>query len=262
MIPLSVTLRSDLLILIEVIFWIFVPVSFVCVGGYALKQNREGTLIGGPNAPLPIVISSMGGWLYVLGVLGLIFFQSALYIVFVLIGTFGLFIESGNTISQQFGFSRIKPFRIISWSLLVFGAVMLIEAPLTELITWFLKTAHLPDQEQETVETFRHLDSPATIFQFIVLAAFLLPIFEELFFRGFLQGFLKKYTSTWGALFFTSGIFAFAHLNLAAALPLWVLGLVLGIAYENTGCLLLPIGIHACWNFVTALSILLDKGNP
>ena len=49
-------------------------------------------------------------------------------------------------------------------------------------------------------------------------------------------------------------------MNLVAALPLWFLGIVLGLAYEHTGSLLLPIGIHACFNLATALSLLVDKG--
>jgi len=63
------------------------------------------------------------------------------------------------------------------------------------------------------------------------------------------------------AIVLSAGVFAFAHLNLGAALPLWFLGIVLGVAYEHTGCLIVPMSVHACFNLATGLSVLLDKGN-
>jgi membrane protease YdiL (CAAX protease family) len=59
----------------------------------------------------------------------------------------------------------------------------------------------------------------------------------------------------------SAGIFAFAHLNIGAAIPLWFFGIVLGMAYEHTGSLLVPISIHSCFNLATGLSLLLEKGN-
>jgi hypothetical protein len=87
------------------------------------------------------------------------------------------------------------------------------------------------------------------------------PIIEEFFFRGFLMTFLKTYTSTIMAIVLSAGVFAVAHLNVGAVIPLWFLGIVLGIAYEHTGSLVVPIGIHACFNMVTGLDILIEKGN-
>jgi membrane protease YdiL (CAAX protease family) len=260
-VALSESVRSGLTIFVEVLFWIFVPVSFICVGSYALKQQRASTLINGPKSPPPFHAPDTQAWLFIGSVLLFIFLQSPFYVVLVLLGIFGLLLQNGHTFPEQFGLHRLKPVRVLSWSLLVFGAVMLIQSPLTEAIEWLFKVIHLPNQEQQSVETFRSLDRPSVIFAFIFQVVFVFPFIEELFFRGFLFTFLKKHTSTWAALVLSAGAFAFAHVNLAAVLPLWVLGIVLGLAYENTGCLLLPIGIHACWNLVTALSILLDKGN-
>jgi membrane protease YdiL (CAAX protease family) len=44
-------------------------------------------------------------------------------------------------------------------------------------------------------------------------------------------------------------------------IPLWFLGVALALAYQNTGSLLLPICVHGLFNLMTALSLLLDKGN-
>ena len=108
---------------------------------------------------------------------------------------------------------------------------------------------------------FRQFTGAGDILGFIFLAVLFSPIIEELFFRGFLLTFLKNYTTPMVAVVLSAGVFAFAHLNLGAVIPLWFLGIVLGIAYEHTGSLLVPMTTHGCFNLATALSLLLDKGN-
>jgi hypothetical protein len=137
---------------------------------------------------------------------------------------------------------------------------MLVETPLTQASAWALDFYNVPHPEQQSVETFRQFNQSYTIFGFMLQAVIVFPVIEELFFRGFLLTFLKNYTSVWPAIILSAGVFAFAHLNLGAVLPLWFLGIILGMAYEHTGSLLVPIGIHACFNLATGLSLLMDKG--
>jgi membrane protease YdiL (CAAX protease family) len=111
------------------------------------------------------------------------------------------------------------------------------------------------------VESFLQLANPSLIGWFIFQAVILSPIVEELFFRGFLLTYLKNYTTPALAIVLSGGVFACAHLNLGAFVPLWFLGIVLGIAYEHTGSLMVPMTIHGCFNLATALNLLLDKGN-
>ena len=72
---------------------------------------------------------------------------------------------------------------------------------------------------------------------------------------------MKRFTSIWPAIILSAGVFAFAHANLGSVLQLWLLGVVLGVAYEHTGSLLLPMAIHSCFNFITAISLLIEKGS-
>lgn len=258
-VALSHALRPQLMFLIEGMFWLYVPVSFICVASYVARQIQVGKLINRESAPIPFKVTGVAGWFFVVCVLELIFLQSPYYIVLVLVGVAALLMETRHTANEQFGLTRLHPIRLLSWSLLGFGAVMLIETPLTEATVWVMDAMRLPHPEQQTVETFRRYTDVSSISEFIFEAVILVPLVEELFFRGFLLTFLKNYTSTWLALVLSAGVFAFVHMNLGAALPLWFLGIALGIAYEHTGSLLLPMGIHACWNLVTALSLLLDK---
>jgi membrane protease YdiL (CAAX protease family) len=252
---------TELPILLEVVFMVVVLLCFLRVAGYAVRQFERGRLFRSDRGPLDFHISSLTAWIFIGGVLVLVFMQSFFYVFLVFMGMAGLLIENGRTADEQFGFRRLPPAKLLKWSLLVCGAVIFIETPLSRLWLGIMDAIHLPHPEQQSVETFREYKQPLEVIGFMVQAVILFPLIEELFFRGFLFIFLKRYTTTGLALVLSAGIFAFAHANLGAALPLWFLGVILGVAYQHTGSLLLPIGVHACWNLFTALSLIYDKGN-
>lgn len=207
------------------------------------------------------LVPQAGGWLFILNVLLLLLLQSPLYMMLVLSSLAFLLLESRRTARRQLGLARLTARQLISWSLLICGAVVAVEAPLMQALELIMNAAHLPHPEQPSVESFREFTRTSQILDFMILAVFISPMIEELFFRGFLLTFLKNYTSTWVALILSAGVFAFAHVNLGSVIPLWLLGIVLGVAYEHTGSILLPMGIHACFNLITALSLLLEKGS-
>jgi membrane protease YdiL (CAAX protease family) len=255
------SMRENLLIVVQCIFITFVLFSFIFVAGYFTRQLRLGTLVNGSQAPSPVPMPALASWFFIASVVGMILLQSPLYAILVMVGIWGALMENRRSAQQQFGLNRLRPMRVITWSLLGFGAVMLVETPLTQFSAWALDVLQISHPEQQSVETFRQFNMLSTIVWFMFQAVFLFPVIEELFFRGFLMTFLKTYTSTWMAIVLSAGIFGFAHLNLGAVLPLWFLGIVLGIAYEHTGSLALPMGIHACFNLATALRLLMDRGN-
>lgn len=92
---------------------------------------------------------------------------------------------------------------------------------------------------------------------FFVTGALLGPVVEEVFFRGIVYNFLRK----WGVLLAIVGstaVFVAAH-TLQAGLPVpqIVGGLVFAIAYELEGTLLVPIIIHILGNAaIFSLSLL------
>ena len=233
---------------------------FVRVVAYAVEQSRAGQLVGGLNSPLRFAVSSPLGWSFVVVVIALLFLQSPLYMVMVVMGVSVFLLESRRTVSEQFGLARLSGRRILKWSLLVCGAVVFVELPLSQMVDRGMTAIHFPHPEQESVEIFRQVNKPAAMIAFLIQAVLISPLIEELFFRGFLFTFLKNYTTTIFALVLSAGVFAFAHANLGSVLQLWVLGIVLSLAYEHTGSLLLPMGIHACWNLLTAASLLFDRG--
>ncbi len=90
---------------------------------------------------------------------------------------------------------------------------------------------------------------------FFLTAAIAAPLFEEFLFRGFLLPSLTRYMSVWQAIFASSLLFAVAHLSLSEVLPLFALGVVLGVVYTRSRNLLAPMLIHSLWNSGTLLSL-------
>jgi membrane protease YdiL (CAAX protease family) len=83
------------------------------------------------------------------------------------------------------------------------------------------------------------------MFVFVIIVV---PIFEEVLFRGMLQSVVRGFTSRpWQAILLTSGAFALMHprMHLPA---LFALSCCMGYAYERSGSLFRPIFIHALFN--------------
>jgi uncharacterized protein len=96
---------------------------------------------------------------------------------------------------------------------------------------------------------------------FFSTAAIAAPIFEEILFRGFLLPSLTRYLSVWGSILASSFLFAAAHLSLSEILPLFSLGIVLGIVYTRSRNLLAPVLLHSLWNSGTLLSLFVLGSN-
>jgi len=84
----------------------------------------------------------------------------------------------------------------------------------------------------------------------IVSATVLVPLAEEMFFRGLLQSMLRRYLGRpWAAVILTSVFFCLVHIPYWHTMgALFALGIVLGYNYERCGRLYPAILIHALFN--------------
>jgi membrane protease YdiL (CAAX protease family) len=92
------------------------------------------------------------------------------------------------------------------------------------------------------------------IILFVILAVVLAPLFEEIFFRGFL---FRGFSSSWGwvtGACVSAAIFGIAHLQLDVFVPLFALGLALAWVYKRTGSLWTSIAFHALFNGLSVLA--------
>ena len=94
----------------------------------------------------------------------------------------------------------------------------------------------------------------AGIVLFVILAVIVAPLFEEIFFRGFL---FRGFSSSWGwvaGACVSAAVFGIAHLQLDVFVPLFALGLALAWVYKRTGSLWTSIAFHALFNGLSVLA--------
>ena len=81
------------------------------------------------------------------------------------------------------------------------------------------------------------------------------PIAEEILFRGFLYGGLRRGLPILPALLVSGFIFSLAHFNVGLVIPFTLVGAVLAYIYERSGTLYASIGVHFLFN-LTSFSFL------
>ncbi len=82
----------------------------------------------------------------------------------------------------------------------------------------------------------------------IFVAVLVAPLAEEFLFRGYFYGVLRKWTGRWWGLAISTLVFAGVHGHLPSFAGLFILGLLLGLLYERSGSLWVPVTVHAVFN--------------
>jgi membrane protease YdiL (CAAX protease family) len=110
-------------------------------------------------------------------------------------------------------------------------------------------------QADVVFEFLGEIDSPL-LFAFVT--AFIAPVTEELFFRGFLfKGLREKYGWV-NALMFSSIIFALFHGQVATLLPTFLLGALFAYLYQRTGSVYPGMILHFAVNSLGACVLLVS----
>ncbi len=145
---------------------------------------------------------------------------------------------------------------------LLTGPALLVAWSLHHGSSWVLERLHLTPEPQTAVEAVR-LASRAwervLLFGFAVLTA---PVLEELLFRGILWPMARDRGYRWIGAIAVSALFALIHLNTAAFLSIWFLGLFWTWLYEVSGDLTAPILSHALFNATNVIWLILVEGRP
>ena len=129
---------------------------------------------------------------------------------------------------------------------------MAVGALAKERLTYFL--GEVP--AQPVVEAFMNSNDPAFKIITFVGVVVVTPVFEELFYRGYLYGVTKKYSDRFFATLFSCLIFTVAHAGVITLLPIVTLAIFLVLAYELSGSLWVPILIHMLFNLVNVVGML------
>ena len=121
----------------------------------------------------------------------------------------------------------------------------------------FLRSRGFPVElpMQEAVLLFQEASHPLVLAGLLVLAVVVAPVVEELVFRAGVYRFLKGRTSRVLALLISGLLFGIIHGNLQSLPGLVAVGVCLGLAYEISGNLRVPIFFHAFFNLNSILWI-------
>jgi membrane protease YdiL (CAAX protease family) len=120
----------------------------------------------------------------------------------------------------------------------------------SDLLTLGLGKPIVPD----SMSTLYATAHPVWLFWGALIVA--APLFEEVFFRGFLfKGFEASFLGTAGTIVVTSATWAIIHLQYDAygIATVFVVGLLLGTARAYCGSLFLPLGMHSAANFIASI---------
>lgn len=128
---------------------------------------------------------------------------------------------------------------------------------LSSLFTYFFPAQSLRNQTiVQEVETL--LASQTYTHDLILSVCVLVPIIEEVFFRGVIQTYLKNKLSRTLALIMSSAIFACIHIekswgSLIFIPTLFVFSLAAGFLYEKERNIVAPITLHMLYNWTTVM---------
>jgi membrane protease YdiL (CAAX protease family) len=106
----------------------------------------------------------------------------------------------------------------------------------------------LKPEQQQAVQTMEMAVTWRNRLALGLVTILLVPVAEEILFRGILYPWIKQVGFPRLALWGTAVVFAALHMNLVTFVPLTILALVLTSLYERTENLLTPIAAHALFN--------------
>jgi len=92
----------------------------------------------------------------------------------------------------------------------------------------------------------------AVVFMAVIVA----PVGEEVLFRGYFYGVIRRYGGRVPALLTSSLLFAAIHVHLPSLLGLGILAVILCLLYERTSSLWAPITMHAAFNASTIVMLI------
>jgi membrane protease YdiL (CAAX protease family) len=154
-------------------------------------------------------------------------------------------LKKGSRIREYLALQGVAPAIALRW----FGALAIVLMA-SDLLTLSLGRPIVPD----SMSALYASANPKWMFWIaLVIAA---PLFEELFFRGFLfRGLQSSFVGSTGTIVVTSLVWASIHLQYDAygIATVFVLGLLLGAARAYAGTLLLPLGMHSVANLVAGI---------
>ena len=171
-----------------------------------------------------------------------------------IIGIFGVIAFQKNSAIAIF---QLHPSRFpkaaakgLLWLLVVYPLILAIQAVTQQL-------SGNNDDSQEIVRYFLEHPDLKHRLAVILMAVIVAPVAEEIIFRGYFYGVIRKFSGRIPAILISSLLFAAIHVHLPSAPGLFILAITLCLLYERTGSLWGNITMHAAFNASTIVVLIL-----
>ncbi len=136
--------------------------------------------------------------------------------------------------------------------------VLLMVLPLVAFASWLLQLVWTdPGGSNPLLEMVLTSHDGWALAALALTAVVFAPLFEETLFRGVLLPVLGRHFGAIAGVGITALLFALAHLSLGELVPLTVLGVGLGLLRWQSGRLAASVCLHALWNSLTFVNLLL-----
>jgi membrane protease YdiL (CAAX protease family) len=171
-------------------------------------------------------------------------FSTTLICSAVIIGIVEL--KRGSKLKHYLGLLPPKRRQLFGWVAVTMGFCLSFD-----LISLFLKRP----MSEFMIKVYASIGAPWILWLAVIVAA---PLFEELFFRGFIIKGLAESRVHWqGAVLISSGLWCLIHLqyNSYELIFVFILGLILGVARVKTGSTLLTFLLHSLVNLAAMIEV-------
>ena len=180
--------------------------------------------------------------------LGSLLLSVLLYLVALILVLFPFWIRRlpVSSVVSRLGLEKPLGWRVISWSFLGWVTYLLISV----LVMAILTGLQIPglDLNQSQDVGFGNLSEPYEYVAAFIALVVLAPVFEEIIFRGYLFGSLRRRHRFLTVSIITSLVFAAVHMQFNVGIDVFVMSLVMCYVRERLGSLWPAILIHAFKN--------------
>ncbi|MGM0829165.1 MAG: CPBP family intramembrane glutamic endopeptidase [Bacillota bacterium] len=145
----------------------------------------------------------------------------------------------------------VKPFTVKDWKIIIiYSVILFVGAVIIVVLTSFIGNSW----ENSKTEALQQNATFFTILIAFISAAIISPLYEEIFYRGFLYRWLRTRIGFTGALLLSSLIFTIIHIPTYNVMPVnFFSGILFALAYERTNSIWPSVLIHGLTNGIMVL---------
>ncbi|KOO51692.1 CPBP family intramembrane glutamic endopeptidase [Viridibacillus arvi] len=145
----------------------------------------------------------------------------------------------------------IKSFAVKDWKIIIiFSVILMVGALIIVVLTSLIGNSW----ENSKTEAIQQNVTFITVLIAFISAAVISPIYEEIFYRGFLYRWLRTRIGFVGAILLSSIIFTIVHIPTYNVMPVnFFSGIIFALAYERTNSIWPSVIIHGLTNGIMVL---------